>query len=75
MNRLAVFVEGYTEVVFMKRLFEEVAGKRNVLIEHRRNPWGPHDHARTMRLVEALRPDRRAVTTCSSFGLRRNEER
>ena len=35
MNRLAVFVEGYTEVVFVQKLIEEIAGKNNVLIEHR----------------------------------------
>lgn len=35
MNKLAVFVEGYTEVVFVERLIEEIAGKNNVLIEHR----------------------------------------
>jgi hypothetical protein len=35
MNKLAVFVEGYTEVVFVEKLIEEIAGKPNVLIEHR----------------------------------------
>ena len=35
MNKLAVFVEGYTEVVFVKKLVEEIAGKQNVLIDHK----------------------------------------
>ena len=35
MNKLAVFVEGYTEVVFVEKLIEEIAGENNVLIEHR----------------------------------------
>ena len=35
MNRLAVFVEGHTEVVFVEKLIEEIAGTNNVLIEHR----------------------------------------
>lgn len=35
MNKLAVFVEGYTEVVFVEKLIEEIAGKTNVRIEHR----------------------------------------
>jgi len=36
MNKLAVFVEGYTEVVFVEKLVEEIAGQQNVLIEHRK---------------------------------------
>jgi hypothetical protein len=35
MKKLAVFVEGYTEVVFVEKLIEEIAGKANVRIEHR----------------------------------------
>ncbi len=34
MNRLAVFVEGHTEVVFVKKLIEEIAGYNKVQIEH-----------------------------------------
>ncbi len=54
MDRLAVFVEGYTEVVFVKKLFEEVAGKNNVLVEHWKIRGGSRTR-RTMRLVEALK--------------------
>jgi Domain of unknown function (DUF4276) len=35
MNKLAVFVEGYTEVLFVERLIEEIAGNKKVIIEHR----------------------------------------
>ena len=35
MDRLAFFVEGYTEVKFVKRLVEEIAGHKSVSIEHR----------------------------------------
>lgn len=34
MNRLAVFVEGHTEVVFIKKLIEEIAGSNRVQIEN-----------------------------------------
>ena len=34
MKRLAFFVEGYSEVLFVQRLIEEIAGKNNVTIEH-----------------------------------------
>lgn len=40
MNRLAVFVEGYTEIVFVKRLIQEIAGKNKVLIQHSRISGG-----------------------------------
>lgn len=36
MNRLAIFVEGYTEIVFVEKLIKEIAGNNNVLIEHRK---------------------------------------
>lgn len=35
MNKLAVFVEGYTEAIFVEKLLEEIAGKSKVLIERR----------------------------------------
>lgn len=59
MDRLAVFVEGYTEVTFVKRLVEEVAGHKNVLIEHREIRGGGRDSGvrRTIGWVEAARPD------------------
>lgn len=34
MKRLAVFVEGHTEVLFVQSLISEIAGANNVLIEH-----------------------------------------
>jgi len=33
MRRLAIFVEGYTELQFIERLLIEIAGKNNILIE------------------------------------------
>lgn len=55
MNKLAVFVEGFTEVVFVERLIEEVAGKANVLIE-RREIRGGSRARRSFALVRAARP-------------------
>jgi hypothetical protein len=40
MNKMAVFVEGYTEVVFVDRLIEEIASARAVRIEWRRISGG-----------------------------------
>lgn len=34
MKRLAFFVEGYTEVLFVEKLIKEVAGKNNITVEH-----------------------------------------
>lgn len=36
MRRLAVFVEGYTEVLFIERLIREIAGSHNVVIDKRK---------------------------------------
>jgi hypothetical protein len=55
MNRLAVFVEGYTEVVFVEKLIEEIAGRNDVIIEHREIRGGSRAR-RTMRLIKAARP-------------------
>jgi hypothetical protein len=54
MNKLAVFVEGYTEVVFVEKLIEEIAGKANVLIEHRKIRGGGA-HRRSYAQVRAAR--------------------
>lgn len=54
MNRLAVFVEGYTEVMFVERLIEEIAGKHRLLIE-RRVIRGGGATRRTMGLVKAAK--------------------
>ena len=35
MKKLAIFVEGYTEVLFIERLFLEICGAHNVVIEHK----------------------------------------
>jgi hypothetical protein len=56
MNRLAVFVEGYTEVMFVERLIEEIAGRHMVLIEHREIRGGGATR-RTMGLVKAAKSD------------------
>jgi hypothetical protein len=56
MNKLAVFVEGYTEVVFVEKLIEEIAGETNVLIE-RREIRGGGTKRRTFALVRAAKPD------------------
>ena len=54
MNRLAVFVEGYTEVMFVERLIEEIAGNHRVLIEQRVIRGGGATR-RTMGLVKAAK--------------------
>ena len=56
MNKLAVFVEGYTEVVFVEKLIEEIAGETNVLIEHREIRGGGSKR-RTFARVRAAKPD------------------
>src|SRR5258708_2274501 len=56
MNKLAVFVEGYTEVVFVEKLIEEIAGEANVLIEHREIRGGSSAR-RTFARVRAAKPD------------------
>jgi hypothetical protein len=55
MDRLAVFVEGYTEVLFVEKLIEEIAGQHNVLIEYRKIRGGSTTR-RTMRLIKAAKP-------------------
>jgi hypothetical protein len=56
MNRLAVFVEGYTELVFADKLITEIAGGKNVRFERRRISGGTTCR-RTMRLLDAVEPD------------------
>ena len=48
MNRLAMFVEGYTEVVFVKKLIEEIAGHNKVQIEH----WSVRGGSSTRRIMQ-----------------------
>lgn len=54
-----MFVEGYTEVVFVKKLVEEIAGEQKVLIEHRqiRGGGARSSSRRTFAQVRAARPD------------------
>lgn len=56
MNRLAIFVEGYTEIVFVEKLIEEIAGQNKVLIEQRKIRGGSTTQ-RTMGLIKASRPN------------------
>jgi hypothetical protein len=56
MNKLAIFVEGYTELVFADRLVGEIAGNKNVRIEWRRIRGGT-SRRRTMQLIRAASPD------------------
>lgn len=35
MRKLAIFVEGYTEVLFLTKIIEEAAGRANVIVEQR----------------------------------------
>ena len=56
MNRLAIFVEGYTEVVLVAKMIEEIAGQHRVLIEHRCIRGG-NKARRTMRLIAAAKPN------------------
>ncbi len=54
MNKLAVFVEGKTEVLFIERLIEEIAGEMNVLIEQRQIRGGSTCE-RSMLTIKAAR--------------------
>src|SRR5271157_829273 len=56
MNKLAVFVEGYTEAVFIDRLIEEVAGKKKVRIERRQIRGGSSTPRKNI-LVSATQED------------------
>lgn len=54
MNRMAIFVEGYTELVLVKRLIEEIAGDR-VVIEQRRIRGGVTVRRKVI-TIEASKP-------------------
>ncbi len=56
MNKLAVFVEGHTEVVFMEKLIEEIVGKKNVSIVQREIRGGS-TCKRSMRTIKAVQPE------------------
>lgn len=50
MKKMAVFVEGQTEQIFVEKLIEEVAGKKHLSIETRQARGGT-GHKRTMKLI------------------------
>lgn len=56
MIKLAVFVEGYTEAVFVDRLIEEVAGANRVRIERRQIRGGRTTRRRSIQ-IKAAQPD------------------
>jgi hypothetical protein len=57
MSKLAIFVEGFTEVLFVEKLIEGIAGRHNVRIEHREIRGGGKDSGsrRTMGVIRAAR--------------------
>lgn len=55
MHKLAVFAEGRTEILFVEKLIEEIAGANNVLIEHRELRGG-RNAPRRMKLIKASKP-------------------
>lgn len=55
MNKLAIFVEGYTEIVFVEKLIEEIAGQNRVHIEHKEIRGGSKV-SRTMKTIRAAKP-------------------
>lgn len=56
MNKLAIFVEGQTEQAFARKLLEEIAGTKNILIEER-EARGGRKVKRRMRRLEATAVD------------------
>jgi len=56
MHRLAIFVEGYTELIFIEKLLEEIAGGKNIIIE-KRVIRGGSAVPRTLRLISAIKED------------------
>ena len=56
MKKLAVFVEGQTEQIFIEKLLVEAAGKSNIAIE-KRQALGGQAAKRRLKLIEASTPD------------------
>ena len=56
MKKLAVFVEGQTEQLFIEKLLEEAAGKNNIAIE-KRQAFGGRSTKRTLKVIEAKKRD------------------
>lgn len=55
MNKLAIFVEGYTEIVYVEKLIEEIAGQNKVVIESRRISGGTNVKRKT-EIIKAAKP-------------------
>ena len=55
MKRLAIFVEGYSELIFVEQLLQQIAGANNVHIEQRRIRGGA-TAPRSMTILKAGRP-------------------
>ena len=55
MRKIAIFVEGQTEQIFIEKLLIEAAGKRNISIE-KRQASGGQSAKRRLRLIEASAP-------------------
>jgi hypothetical protein len=56
MKKIAIFVEGQTEQLFIEKLLEEAAGKNNIAIE-KRQAFGGQSTKRKLKLVEASKLD------------------
>lgn len=58
MKKLAIFVEGYTEFLFLERLLPEICGAHNVVIEHKEIRGGGKSGktARRFSTVKAAKP-------------------
>lgn len=55
MKKLAVFVEGQTEQIFIEKLLEEAAGKHSIIIE-KHQALGGQSTKRYLRLIQAASP-------------------
>jgi hypothetical protein len=56
MRKLAVFVEGYTELLFVDRLIFEIAERSQVAIQHRKILGGGSKSGKPRRLIELKAP-------------------
>ncbi len=52
MRRLAIFVEGYTELLFVDRLIQEIAEKSNIFITHRKIRGGGRKSGIPKKIIE-----------------------
>lgn len=56
MRRLAIFVEGYTELLFVDRLIQEIAEKSKIAIQHRKIRGGGKKSGLSKKIVELQTP-------------------